>query len=102
MPVHSFSHILRERTWSSHGDLSGGQHICKIMQKRFGFDTNGIGFYLFDQIADPKDFKNTYREQLDAAGWDGAERDRVIDEVILAYRLNTELFHDLSAAKVAA
>ena len=84
------------------GDLSGGQHIYKVMQKRFGFDTNGIGFYLFDQIADPKDFKNTYREQLDAAAWDGAERDRVIDEVIYAYRLNTELFHDLSTAKVAA
>lgn len=44
------------------GDLSGWQHIYKVMQKRFGFDTNGIGFYLFDQIADPKDFKNTYRD----------------------------------------
>lgn len=84
------------------GDLSGGQHIYKVMQKRFGFDTNGIGFYLFDQIADPKDFKNTYRDQLDAAGWDAEERERVIDEVVLAYRFNTELFHDLSAAKAAA
>jgi heme oxygenase len=84
------------------GDLSGGQHIYKVMQKRFGFDTNGIGFYLFDQIADPKDFKNTYREQLDAVAWDEAERERVIDEVLEAYRLNTEVFQDLSAAKAAA
>ena len=84
------------------GDLSGGQHIYKVMQKRFGFDTNGIGFYLFDQIADPGDFKGTYRDQLDAAGWDAEERERVIDEVVLAYRFNTELFHDLSAAKAAA
>jgi heme oxygenase len=84
------------------GDLSGGQHIYKVMQKRFGFDTNGIGFYLFDQIADPKDFKDTYRDQLDAVAWDDAERERVIDEVLAAYRLNTEVFQDLSAAKAAA
>lgn len=84
------------------GDLSGGQHIYKVMQKRFGFDTNGIGFYLFDEIADPKDFKNVYREQLDSVVWDDAERERVIDEVLAAYQLNTEVFHDLSAAKAAA
>jgi len=84
------------------GDLSGGQVIRRIMQRQFGFDTNGVGFYLFDQIADPKQFKETYREQLDAAGWDAAERERVIDEVLLAYRLNTELFDDLAAAKAAA
>ncbi|MBX3195228.1 MAG: biliverdin-producing heme oxygenase [Schumannella sp.] len=84
------------------GDLSGGQMIRKVMQRQFGFDTNGVGFYLFDQIASPKEFKTTYREQLDAAGWDEAERERVIAEVIEAYRLNTELFVDLAAAKAAA
>lgn len=84
------------------GDLSGGQHIYKVMQKRFGFDTNGVGFYLFDEIADPAAFKDTYREQLNAVDWDDAERERVIDEVMTAYRLNTEVFQDLSAAKAAA
>jgi heme oxygenase len=84
------------------GDLSGGQVIRRIMQRQFGFETNGVGFYLFDQIASPKEFKETYRDQLDAAGWDLAERERVIDEVLAAYRLNTELFDDLAAAKAAA
>lgn len=84
------------------GDLSGGQVIRRIMQRQFGFETNGVGFYLFDQIASPKEFKETYREQLDAAGWDTVERERVIDEVVAAYRLNTELFDDLAAAKAAA
>lgn len=84
------------------GDLSGGQAIGRLMKRHFGFETNGILFYLFDQIADPKAFKETYREQLDAAGWDAEERERVIDEVLLAYRLNTELFEDLSRAKAAA
>jgi len=84
------------------GDLSGGQIILRVMQKRFGFDTNGVGFYLFDEIADPAEFKNTYRAQLDAAGWDADERERVIEEVVRAYRYNTDLFNDLARAKQAA
>jgi len=81
------------------GDLSGGQFIGKLMARRFGFDTNGIGFYLFNDIADPKAFKDTYREQLDATPWAQDEQERVIDEVLLAYRFNTELFEDLARAK---
>ena len=84
------------------GDLSGGQHIYKVMQKRFGFDTNGVGFYLFDEIADPSAFKDTYRDQLNAVEWDEHERERVVEEVKVAYRLNTEVFQDLSAAKAVA
>ncbi len=81
------------------GDLSGGLFIGRLMQRRFGFDTNGIGFYVFGDIADPKEFKEHYRDQLDGAPWDEAEQQRVIDEVLLAYRFNTELFEDLARAK---
>lgn len=81
------------------GDLSGGLFIGRLMQRRFGFETNGVGFYLFNDIADPKAFKDVYREQLDAAPWDDAEKERVIDEVLVAYRFNTELFEDLERAK---
>ena len=84
------------------GDLSGGQVIRTLMQRQFGFETNGVGFYLFDQIAKPKEFKETYRDQLDAVAWDEAERERVIEEVVAAYRFNTELFLDLASAKAAA
>ncbi|MDH6182440.1 heme oxygenase [Microbacteriaceae bacterium SG_E_30_P1] len=84
------------------GDLSGGQAIGRLMQRHFGFETNGVGFYLFDQIASPKQFKETYRDQLDAVEWSDEERERVIDEVIVAYRFNTEVFIDLTAAKAAA
>ncbi|BDI24165.1 heme oxygenase (biliverdin-producing) [Herbiconiux sp. L3-i23] len=78
------------------GDLSGGQIIRTLMQRQFGFETNGVGFYLFDQIAKPREFKDRYREQLDSVGWDASEQQRVIDEVVLAYRFNTELFADLA------
>lgn len=81
------------------GDLSGGLFIGRLMQRRFGLGPDGTAFYLFAEIADPTAFKNAYREQLDAAPWDATERERVIDEVLLAYRFNTELFDDLAAAK---
>lgn len=83
------------------GDLSGGQFIGKIMARQFGFETNGIGFYVFNDIADPRAFKDVYREQLDAAPWDAEEQERVIDEVLAAYQLNTDLFVDLAADKAA-
>ena len=83
------------------GDLSGGQFIRTLMQRQFGFETNGVGFYLFDKIDDPRQFKETYRDQLDAVDWDAAERERVIAEVLAAYRFNTELFVDLADAKAA-
>jgi heme oxygenase len=84
------------------GDLSGGQIIRTLMQRQFGFETNGVGFYLFAEIAKPREFKDVYRAQLDSVSWTKTERERVIDEVILAYRFNTELFEDLAAAKAAA
>ncbi len=84
------------------GDLSGGVFIGRVMQRRFGFETNGIGFYLFDDIADPRAFKDVYREQLDTAPWDEEERERVIAEVLLAYRFNTELFEDLDRSRDVA
>ncbi|MET4053389.1 heme oxygenase [Frigoribacterium sp. PvP054] len=84
------------------GDLSGGHLIRSILQRRFGFDTNGVGFFLFAEIAEPKSFKTTYRRQLDAVAWSAAERERVLDEVCAAYRFSTELFADLAAAKAAA
>ncbi|MBK0296324.1 biliverdin-producing heme oxygenase, partial [Bacillus sp. S34] len=49
------------------GDLSGGQMIGRMLAEQFGFETNGILFYIFDQVADPSAFKDTYRAQLDAA-----------------------------------
>ena len=84
------------------GDLSGGIHIGKVVARRFGFETNGIGFYLFDQIADPAAFKNEYRAQLDAAPWSDDEKSRIVDEVVLSYDYNTRIFEQLSERLAAA
>lgn len=84
------------------GDLSGGIHIGRVIRRQFGFDTDGSGFYVFADIADPAEFKNVYRSQLDAAPWSEDEHERVIDEVLLAYRFNTEVFEQLNTDHAAA
>lgn len=86
------------------GDLSGGLAVGTLVARTYGFELGGDGvrFYRFEQIPKPRPFKDAYRARLDAAPWNPDERDRVIDEVILAYRMNTAIFTDLAAAHPVA
>ncbi len=81
------------------GDLSGGQVIRRIVERTFGLDDHaGTGFYVFDQVGDLKAFKARYRDLLDSTPWTADERDRVVEEIVTAYRLNTEVLEGLSRA----
>ena len=84
------------------GDLSGGRLLRTLLQRQFGFDTNGVGLYLFAEIAEPRRFCSTYREALDQVPWDDDERDRVVAEVEHAYRLTTDVFAELARGRSTA
>ncbi|HYI61238.1 MAG TPA: biliverdin-producing heme oxygenase [Acidimicrobiales bacterium] len=75
------------------GDLSGGQHIGRVVARAYA-DLD-VRFYTFDRIASPKAVKEAYRAQLDRSPWSDEERERIIDEVRVAYALNTDLFRQL-------
>ena len=77
------------------GDLSGGQIIRRMLERAYGFETDGLRFYIFEGIPKPKPFKDDYRSNLDALQIPAEEQQRFIDEVNLAYRLNGDLFADL-------
>ena len=78
------------------GDLSGGQYIRRVVERVYGLtDHNGVRFYVFDAIPDLKEFKVAYRQRLDSAPWTAAEREAVIAEILLAYRLNTAVLEAL-------
>ncbi|MDV7088559.1 biliverdin-producing heme oxygenase [Rhodococcus sp. IEGM 248] len=79
------------------GDLSGGQIIRRMLERAYGYTTDGLQFYIFDEIPKPKVFKDTYRAKLDAAPLTPEDQQRVIDEVNFAYRLNGDLFAALEA-----
>jgi heme oxygenase len=84
------------------GDLSGGRLLRSLLQRQFGFDTNGVGLYLFAEIAEPRRFCSTYREALDQVPWDDDERARVVAEVEHAYRLTTDVFAELARGRATA
>jgi heme oxygenase len=73
----------------------GGRFISTLLQKHYGFDVNGVGFYVFAEVADPACFRATYREQLDAAPWTDADKEAVVAEVALAHSLDTRLLDGL-------
>ncbi|MBM4639615.1 biliverdin-producing heme oxygenase [Rhodococcus hoagii] len=79
------------------GDLSGGQIIRRMLERAYGYEVDGLRFYIFDRIAKPKVFKDEYRANLDAAPLSPEEQARFIAEVNLAYGLNGALFADLEA-----
>lgn len=78
------------------GDLSGGQVIGRIARGVYRLSPDaGAAFYEFPLIEDLAAFKEGYRRRLDAAALDDAQRADLLEEVSIAYRLNTEVFADL-------
>ncbi|GAB3686068.1 biliverdin-producing heme oxygenase [Actinocorallia lasiicapitis] len=81
------------------GDLSGGQIIGRGVERAYDLvDGAGAQFYRFPLIPKPKNFKDAYRTLLDEAPFDAADREKIIAEVKLAYRLNTDVLVDLGAS----
>lgn len=86
------------------GDLSGGQFIARRVAKQHGLSSDGVSFYDFSELGSLDDFKNEYRSELDRLGTQLSddERTRMLDEVRIAYRFNTQVFLDLGRAKAHA
>ncbi|TIC86753.1 biliverdin-producing heme oxygenase [Nocardioides sp. GY 10113] len=79
------------------GDLSGGQVIGRLLSRTYDLpEGRGVAFFEFPGIAKPKPYKDAYRAALDALPLGPADRDRVVDEVRVAFRLNQELFAELA------
>ncbi|WP_202874031.1 heme oxygenase (biliverdin-producing) [Kribbella speibonae] len=79
------------------GDLSGGQAIGRLIATEYGLTPGGEGvrFYVFEGIS-PKPFKDRYRTLLDEAPFTADEQERILDEVLVAYRLNVEVLASLA------
>ena len=82
------------------GDLSGGQIIKRMLERHYGFTSEGIAFYDFPEIHKLKPFKDVYRERLDALPLDDEARAAVVEEARLAFRLNADVFGELGATHV--
>jgi heme oxygenase (biliverdin-producing, ferredoxin) len=93
------------------GDLSGGQILGRIAARALGVDpeknptkeqSGGVAFYRFDAIPDPRAFKLVYRQRLDALPIDAKAADAIVQEALLAFRMNLLLFEELEGSLQAA
>jgi heme oxygenase len=85
------------------GDLSGGQMIARSVRSTYDLAPGqGAAFYEFDDIDDIAAFKAHYRHLLDQAPFDDESALRMIEEVTLAYQLNTSVLAELDADVAAA
>ena len=82
------------------GDLSGGQIIKRMLQRHYGFTTEGVAFYDFPEIHKLKPFKDVYRERLDALALVDEARAVIDEEARYAFRLNAAVFGELGAIHV--
>lgn len=75
------------------GDLSGGQAIGRILARTYDLaDGQGVQFYDFPAIAKVKIFKDNYRLALNSLALTDEEKLQVLDEVKVAFVLNSGLF----------
>lgn len=85
------------------GDLSGGQVLKKAAARTFGLENDaGLAFYLFPEIESIKDFKDLYRSRLNGLPLDAAAQDAVVQEAMLAFRMNGDIFVELDGIAAAA
>ncbi|MBO0901522.1 biliverdin-producing heme oxygenase [Cellulomonas sp. zg-ZUI222] len=79
------------------GDLSGGQILKRMIERHHGLSGAGVSFYDFPQIHRLKPFKDVYRDRLDALPLTPTQREEVVAEARIAFRLNRAVFADLAA-----
>jgi len=79
------------------GDLSGGQILARIAGRSLGLSVGaGLDFYDFPEVDDVGEMKRLFRARLDELGaLSDAETNAVIDEALIAFRLNIALFDQL-------
>lgn len=78
------------------GDLAGGQVVGSLLRREYGISGAGARLYDFSGVGNPHAFRKHYRALLDNAGWDATERQRIVDETLLAFELNISVLAELA------
>lgn len=73
------------------GDLAGGQIIKARLKASLGVGDDGLSFYEFPQVASVPQLAREYRAELEARGAAARDRQAVIEEAAVAFRLNIDL-----------
>jgi heme oxygenase len=76
-----------------------GQHVLhRIMRKAYGLTSDeGMRFYVYDKIADPKAYLGEYHARMNSMPLDDATKRIVVEEGNKAFQLQIELSDELGA-----
>ncbi|WP_433384127.1 heme oxygenase (biliverdin-producing) [Actinoplanes sp. CA-142083] len=77
------------------GDLSGGLLVGRSVAATYGLGDEGVSFYRFPLIDNPKAYKTAYRGRLDALPFPAERLDTLVAEAQLAFALNSAVFQEL-------
>lgn len=88
------------------GDLSGGQALKNIVRSALNLPPDqGTGLHEFEQLPTveaKREFKEKYRQALNALPADAATIQRIVDEANYAFQLNRDVVHELEPDVKAA
>ena len=77
------------------GDLSGGQVLKRLAERKLGLSGDGVRFYEFPQIGNVPAFKADFRRRLDELPLVDGERKALLNEARNAFHLNAVMFAEL-------
>ncbi len=80
------------------GDLNGGQVLQEILSRVLGLRVSALAFYEFPLISDLQAFKSDYRRLVDLAGLENGNRMAIVEEALVAFRLNIDLSEEVEVA----
>ena len=88
------------------GDLFGGQMMSgmalKTLGDAVGDGAGGLAFYEFDAIPDSKAFITDWYTALNALDLSEEQRERIVDEANVVFRLNIEVFNELEGSALGS
>lgn len=77
------------------GDLNGGQILKRMLGKTLGLGADQLGFYSFPAVADPEALAEQCRAALDRTVLAPAAAAAVVEEAMMAFRLNIALSEEV-------
>ncbi len=78
------------------GDMAGGRAIARTLNSKYGVPFDQLSFYDFSELGDLVPYRRHYKQQLDTLPWTEGEKQEFVDEALLAFALNADLFDELS------
>lgn len=85
------------------GDLFGGQMMGGMAVRSLGLEGgSGTSFYRFRDIEDNKAFITQWYAKLNELDLSTSEKEAIVDEANLVFRLNIDIFEELDGSPIAA